>query len=148
MDMTFKLNKGNAIVMIAIAALFMVVRLATLGGNDDPTLEAAVRDRLKATSVGQVAAELQYMRETGDMSGNADVPPRADAQVLEIVGIDASSPLFSGSSNERVIVHVRYRLPGAGRLGERYLEFRHGAVGSSWQYRGAASALGYYLNLF
>lgn len=136
------MNGMTAIVVIVVVLGIAGFRLLSLGSNDDPVLEAKVRQELMGEAAGSMLKSLKRMLEDNTVDMVKIKEP------VEIIQLGTSEPLFDWSSNKRVIVHVQYKLPGELETRERYMEFSRGMIGHGWSYHYDSSAIGYYLNLF
>lgn len=146
MQQEIKFNGIAGIIALFGIIGFVLLRLATLGGNSDPDLESAVRQELLSDSATGSVEMLKSMWKNKTLeSGSVD---KLNPFNIEIIELSSSQPLMSGSSRERVIVYVKYFIPTESEPLERYMEFTHYMVGNRWRYNYDTSVISYYFNLF
>ncbi|OOZ39881.1 hypothetical protein BOW53_09760 [Solemya pervernicosa gill symbiont] len=145
MEKTFQFSGPMALLVGVVALIIIGIRLASMGGNSDPELEEAVRQELWSDHAGGMVSQLRQKFESGSMA-KGDVE-KVGAEAISILKIGTSKPLLSMSTNERVIVFVRYMVPDDDNVHEKYMEFTNATLGG-WRYRYRSSVISYYLNLF
>ena len=142
MEKTFQFSGPVAILLLVAALAVIGIRVASLGSNSDPTLEAAVRQELMGEKYQSMLDSVKRVVKEKKVDVEAIDKP------VKIFKLATSEPLFNAlSSNKRVIVYVRYVVAGQNQTKERYMEFNYGAIGNSWRYRRDVSVVSYYLNL-
>ena len=147
MAKTMNIN-GVAALVIAVALLGVSgMRILSLGNSTDPALKAAVRQALWVSLMGETGEKVARIRESGDYSEALGTVANAAPASIMILTLGASRPIFSWTSSERVVVHVKYRVQGSERIRERYLEYKHGLIGNSWSFQYDSTLVSYYLNL-
>jgi hypothetical protein len=146
MEQTIKFNGISGIIALVAVIGFVLFRIATMGNNTDPDLEKAVRQELLSDSAGASVETLKAMWKNRTLG--KDSIKKLDPFNIDILKLSSSQPLFSTSSNERVIVYVKYMIPSRSEPMERYMEFTHYALGNRWRYNYDTSNISYYFNLF
>ena len=137
-----------AIVAGLLLITALVIRSAIFADVHDAALEKAVRDVLWIDYSGiHLGPGIDEIRKKGDYRGADILQKDASPDVIHIERISRSEPLLALSSNQEVVVRVRYRFPGDNRTRTGYMEFEHGASGD-WVYQDDSSAFTYYLNFF
>lgn len=145
--MEAKLNFKVSLSVLAIIVILFGFRVVSNSASNDPLLEKAVREVLWSSYSGiQLSAEIEKIREEGDYDKVNALTQKASPDAIFIEQISRSEPLMSASSNQIVIVRVRYRLPGDTSTRTEYMEFKHGSLIDAWSYHYTVSAISYYLN--
>lgn len=141
---------GKAVIAVGILVIVgIAIRFFTFVDSADATLEQKVRDVLWSTYSGiHLGPEINQIREKGEFEKVPALLKKASPDAITIEQISRSEPLMSWSSNQVVIVRVRYRFPEETETQTDYMRFEHGSLLDSWSYRYGTSAASYYLNFF
>ena len=149
MEREFQFSGKAAIAVGIFLIVGIVIRFSTFVDSTDATLEQKVRDVLWSTYSGiHLGPEINQIREKGDYDNVSALLKKASPDAIIIEQISRSEPLMSWSSNQVVIVRVRYRFPEDTETQTEYMRFEHGSMLNSWSYRYDTSAASYYLNFF
>jgi len=96
------------------------------------------------------ADRLREAVNSGDSNKISDVTDSITNAKPKIESVRISSPLFSVSTSEHVVVKVVYSLTEGTKTRDRktlYLLFKHGAIGNTWSYQHKTTAIRFYMNL-
>lgn len=147
--MQAKVQLKGSIFILLIVLVALGVRVSLFADSRDPALHEAVRSVIwSAYSGTSLNAEISAMRDSGDFDNVDDLMAKATPDVIDIVQISRSQPLFSQSTNQKVVVRVRYHLPESTERQTRYMKFMRGSLGNVWRYENDSSVVSYYLNFF
>jgi len=147
--MEVKLNFKASILVIVFLVVGLGIRIASFSASHDPLLEKAVRDVLWSTYSGiHLSAEINKIRKDQDYDSVDALTKKSSPQAISIEQISRSEPLMTSSSNQRVVVRVRYRFPDDTSTRIEYMEFKHGGLLDVWSYNYDVSVISYYLNFF
>lgn len=149
MKKEFQFSGKAAIAVGIILVVGIAIRFFTFTNSTDATLEQQVRGVLWSTYSGlHLGPEINEIREKGAYGNVPALLEKASPAAITIEQISRSEPLMSWSSNQVVIVRVRYRFPEDTESQTEYMKFEHGSMLNSWSYRHDTSVVSYYLNLF
>lgn len=149
MEKEFQFSGKAAIAVGVLLIVGIAIRFFTFVDSTDATLEQKVRDVLWSTYSGiHLGPEINDIRSKGDYESVPSLLKKASPDAIDIEQISRSEPLMSWSSNQVVIVRIRYRFPEDTKTQTEYMKFEHGSMLKSWSYRYDTSAINYYLNFF
>lgn len=146
-----KLRGWQGVIALLVVLGIAGVRLATLDDNlDDAELMQKLQFQLTSEYFPDDVAELKSIYESGDMKATSRAVKSITSSKISIESVQVSAPLFSSSSNQKVIVKVTYSLDdafGNRSKGTKYYRFRHGGLlGGNWTYQHESGPISYYLN--
>ena len=149
MEKEFQFSGKAAIAVGIILIAGIVIRFLSFSDATDALLEEKVRDVLWSTYSGiHLSAEINTISREQDYDKVPSLLDKASPDAITIERISRSEPLLSWSSNQVVIVRVRYRFPEDTETRIEYMKFKHGSMLKSWSYSYDTSAISYYLNFF
>ncbi len=96
------------------------------------------------------ADRLREAVNSGDSNKISDVTDSITNAKPKIESVRISSPLFSVSTSEDVVVKVVYSLTEGTKTRDRktlYLLYKHGAIGNTWSHQHKTTAIRFYMNL-
>jgi len=96
------------------------------------------------------ADRLREAVNSGDSNKISDVTDSITNAKPKIESARISSPLFSVSTTEDVVVKVVYSLTEGTKTRDRktlYLLYKHGAIGNTWSQQHKTTAIRFYMNL-
>ena len=139
---------------IIVAGLVLIgvlgFRLATFSEQKD---NSALVEKLELHLTSEYFPDdvdaLRTALASGDEQRISEVAQSVSSTKLKFKSVKTSAPLFDFSSNRKVIVKVTYSLDdvnGTRQAKTDYYQFRHAAIGNTWEYKYESSALMYYLN--
>ena len=147
--MEIKLTAKNSLIAVAAVILFVIIRIATISSSEDPDLEKAVRDVLWSTYSGvHLSKEIEAIRQSGNFDEVEALTKKSSSEAIDIIKISRSEPILSFSTNQKVIVKVRYYFPGDQEARTDYMKFTHGSLVNVWSYQYSSSAYAYYMNFY
>ena len=149
MEKRVQFSRKAAIGVGILLIIGIIIRFFTLADSTDATLEKKVRGELWSTYSGHhLGPEINRIQKEQDFDSVGSLVKNASPDAITIEQISRSEPLMSWSSNQEVIVRVRYRFPGNTNTQTEYMLFEHGGLLNSWSYRHDTSAIAFYLNFF
>jgi hypothetical protein len=133
--------------LLLIGAITM--RFFSFADSTDATLEQKVRNELWSTFSGHhLGPEINRIRKEKDYDSVGSLLEKSSPEAITIEQISRSEPLMSWSSNQEVIVRVKFLFPGDTETRTEYMLFEHGGILQSWSYRYDTTAFAYYSNFF
>ncbi len=142
-EKTIELSGKSGLAAVFVVLAFVGFRFMTFDKNTDPKLREAVMAELRNELGGALQRKLNESDADRDYEELSEL---ADADNITIYSIYVSEPVLSYSNNQKAILKVTFRLPGASKE-TRYYQFSHSLIGG-WQYETTALSYQYYSNFF
>jgi len=140
-----KLTGWQAVIGLLILIGIIGVRLMTFtSGTDDHDLMEKIEFQLTTEYFPQDVDKLKSVLAAGDREEIDRTAKSITTSKLNIESIHTSYPLFTFTSNKKVIVKVTYSLDNAygnREKGIKYYHFRHGSISNTWEYKYKSNAL-------
>jgi len=145
-EKTIKLTGWKAAIAAIVLLILLGVRVMTFSNNTDKELLEALNMQLMSefypNQVERLKAALDQTDEEKIESGTSAV---LNAE-LNILSVQTSYPFLDFSSPQNIVVKVTYNLDDEAGKKEKYYLFKHGVIGSNWQYQYESNVISYYLN--
>lgn len=139
-------------VVAAIVVLGVIgLRLMTFDNNvNDSELTRKLEFEIMTNYFSGDVENLRAIYESGDQEATTAAVKSVTTSKVNIESVQTSSPLFSFSTNQEVVVKVAYSLDDASGKrdsGMNYYLFRHGSFGGdTWRFQHETGPISYYLN--
>lgn len=147
--MQAKASFKGSILILFLLLIGLGLRIVYLSDSNDPMLHAAVRNVLWSTYSGvHLSSEIRDIRDNEDYDRVEGMTTRASPEAIQIEEISRSQPIMTQSTNQTVVVKVRYRFPDESTSKIQYMKFKRGSLVDVWSYEYEVYALSYYLNFF
>lgn len=138
-----------------VVALFVLAGLAgfRLISFQDKTGDAnLMRDLERQIISDYFPGETERLRAAVDSGYNSKITEVTESITHakpKIESVRISSPLFSMSTSENVVVRIVYSLAEGTKTRDRktlYFLYKHGAIGNTWSYQHKTTAIRFYMN--
>lgn len=138
-----------AVALIVLAGLAGFRLITFQDKTGDTNLMRDLERQIVSDYFPRETERLRTAVNSGDNRKISEVTESVTNAKTKIEAVQISSPLFSASTSENVVVRVVYSLAEGSETRDRktlYFLYKHGAIGNTWSYQYKTTAIRYYMN--